>query len=229
VVLLPIEGQAYEYEAFTGFQIDNQQQYIAYGALRATLSQPNWPVEPFFQVFWFREEFFDRSQGQLLKSQLNQVVPAVGFKKYFEKLEVQFSAGPALRQAREESVFRDEAGTLIKEKETINKIGYAVSGYGSYSTDAETFEGLLTYTNLEDFFWGRLRWTRYAFETEGGTPINPGLELLALGNSQFKQGMVGALVGTEVGKVEILLKGGYQNNSTFYSGGYAGIELSVRF
>ena len=225
----PFPARAEVYESFAGFQMDNHQQYLAYGGLRATLSRPNWPAEPFLQVFAFRQRFFFRSEGQLLEGQLNEVFPALGFTKSIEGLTLQVSAGPAFLQSREESLVTDEEGNLIREKESTNKVGYALSGYSSYSTDNDMFEGLFSYTNLSDFFFGRLRWVHYAFETEGGTPINPGLELLASGNSDFKEINAGGLVSTEVRKIEILLKGGYQNNSTFHSGGYGGIELYVRF
>jgi hypothetical protein len=225
----PLPARAEVYESFAGFQMDNQQQYLAYGGLRATLSRPNWPVEPFLQVFAFRQRFFFHSEGQLLEGQLTQISPAVGIIKSIGGLTLQASVGPSFLQNREDTVGTDEEGNLIRGRETTNDVGYAFSGYGSYSTDNETFEGLISYTNLSDFFFGRLRWLHLAFETEGGTPLNLGLELVAQGNADFKETNAGGLVGTELWKLSILLKGGYQNNSTFHSGGYGGIELYVRF
>ena len=226
-VLFPTSGKAYE--AFAGFQIDNEQQYFSYAGLRATLNRPTWFAEPFLQLFAFRQRFFFRSEGQLLEGQLNQLTPAVGLNKTINGLTLQVSAGPALRLTQEETASTDEEGAVTREKETIRKVGYDLSAYTSYSTDGETFEGVFSYTNLSNFFFGRLRWLHYEFETPQGIPVNPGLELSASGNSDFKESSVGGLLGTEIGKIEILLKGGYQNNSTFHGGGYGGIELYVRF
>jgi hypothetical protein len=88
---------------------------------------------------------------------------------------------------------------------------------------------VLSYTNLSNVFYGRLRWFYAEYETETGVPITPGLELLASGNSEFYEVFAGGLLQTEFRAVEILLKGGYENNSTFHGGGYRGIELYVRF
>jgi hypothetical protein len=128
-----------------------------------------------------------------------------------------------------QNLIEDQDEHLIRQKETATKVGYAFSGYTQYWKDSNGFEGLVSYTNLSEVFYGRLRWFYAAYETANGIPIMPGLELLGTGNSEFKAGYAGGLLQTELKSVEILLKGGYQNNTTFHSGAYGGIELYVRF
>ena len=215
--------------AFTGFQIDTRGQYLAYGALRRYLKEPDRPVVPFVQLFALEQRFYTRSDNQLLPGQLTQIAPTVGLKKEIDGLDLQVSAGPSFLISHLESLLELENETSIRHKKTTYRVGYTGSGYAQYWTGSHGLEALVSYTNLERIVYGRARWFYAEYETDGGTPITPGLEVLGVGNSEFHQVYAGALLQTEIKKVELLLKGGYQNNSTFHGGGYGGVEVYVRF
>lgn len=215
--------------AFTGFQIDTRGQYLAYGALRRYLKEPDGPVVPFVQLFALQQRFYTRSDNQLLPGQLTSIAATVGLRKKIDSLDLQVSAGPSFLINHSQSLLDIQNETSIHQKETTYRVGYTGSGYAQYWKGSHGLEGLLSYTNLESIIYGRARWFYAEYETEGGTPITPGLEVLGVGNSEFHQVYAGALLQTEIKKVELLLKGGYQNNSTFHGGGYGGVELYVRF
>jgi hypothetical protein len=212
---------AQAWEVFTGFQMDNRKQYLAYGGVRVALTQPAGGFTPFVQLFTLHQAFFFHSAGQLLQEELTQVIPAVGVTKSMGQLQLGALAGPALRETHED--------TVLQERERSRELGYAFQLECTYWTDTDGFEGLVTYTNLDNFFFGRFRWKHPIVATEGKLSFNLGLEGLAMGNSQVQEGLVGGLLEIQWGKLVVLVKGGYQNNTTFHSGGYGGIELYVPF
>lgn len=216
------------YDTLAGFQIDSRGQYFAYTGFQVPVGRPDWIVEPFVSVFAVRQNYYFYSEGQLLEGRLSQFVPAVGVRKSLGGLNLSLSGGPSLLYAQDDSAWTDENGALVKEKVKTQDVGYSMTGYSSYRSGAHKFEGLLSYSNPELFF-GRFRWMHYDYKMERGTPITPGLELLAVGNANFQTLNAGLLVGSEFGKLQILLKGGYQNNTTFHSGGYGGIELYMHY
>jgi len=222
-IVVPSSSQAWE--ASAGYQSDNHGQYFSYVYGRATVSPPTagLPFEPFVQLFAFRQRFFSKEEGHLLEAHLNQVAPSVGITKKIADLEISASAGAALREAQEQ--------TVAGEKETTKDLGYMVNAEASYWMDNDGFEGIVSYTNLQDFFFGRARWKHIASKTEEehSIKLNPGLEMQALGNSDFQAIVVGGLLETEVGNLVLLLKGGYQYDTTFRSGEYGGIELYLPF
>jgi hypothetical protein len=222
-VLIPIPGHAWD--AFTGFEIDDRGQYFGYGGTRFTTSPTGNTFEPFAELFVLRQQYFFKSEGEILRSQVTQGIASIGLRKTIGKLEMAGSTGVALREKQEETVLP----TGGKGKDTVQKIGYRLGGEASYWTDNDGFEGLATYTNLDHLFFGRARWKHVWLELNEGSSINPGLEFVALGNSEFKQILVGGLLESDLGTVVLLIKGGYQNNSTFHGGGYGGIEVSLSF
>jgi cellulose biosynthesis protein BcsS len=225
MVSLPVPALGETWELSGGYQSDDRGQYLAYLSGGAKLSVPSakLPFEPFIHVLVFRQRYLFKVDGLVLEGHLNQVSPSVGIAKTLGNLEVLVSAGPAFQDTREQS---DEG-----EKITSTGAGYDINAYASYWMEKDGFEGTFSYINLQDFFFGRTRWKHITLDKEQGHPINltAGLDLQAVGNSQFQQYFAGGLLETEVGKLELLIKGGYQYNTTFHSGTYAGIELYLAF
>jgi hypothetical protein len=162
-LVVSTSSQALENSALTGFQIDNRGQYFTYGGLRTALSRPDWPVKPFVQVFALQQRFYVRSESQLLPGQLTQVAPTVGLSKSIGNLEVQLSGGPSFLISHSQNLVEDQQENLIRQKEMTTKVGYAFSGYAQYWKDSHGLEGLVSYTNLSEVFYGRLRWFYAAY------------------------------------------------------------------
>jgi hypothetical protein len=220
-VLGGVAPAAQAWEVFAGFQTDNRKQNLVYGGVRTSLTQSAGGYTPVVQLLALHQNFFFRSEGQLLQTRLTQVVPAVGVTKSMGQLELGALAGLALQATQED--------TVLHERERHREIGYALQLEGSYWTDTDGFEGLVTYTNLDGFFFARFRWKHPIFTTTAKLSFNFGLEASAMGNSQSQEGLVGGLLEIQFGELAVLLKGGYQNNTTFHSGAYSGIELYVPF
>ncbi len=215
----PCFGQ--DLEVFTGYQFDDRGEYFAYFGSRVSTTPTDWPVEPVLQLFAFRQRYFFTSQGHVLEAHLNQLTPSVGIAKKIGDLTLSALAGPTLQETR--------AATVDGMERNTSDLGYTVQAEASYYTERDGFEGIVTYSNLKDFFFGRVRWKHDTFQIPAGHSIKSGLELQSLGNSQFQAVLFGGLLETAVGKLVLLIKGGYQYNTTFRSGEYGGIELYAPF
>ena len=227
MTLVTIPSLAQTWEVTGGYQSDNKGQYLSYLSGGAKLTGPTagLPFEPILHLLAFRQRYLFKVDGLVLEGHLNQLSPSVGIAKIIGDLEILVSVGPAFQETREDS---DE---VEGEKIASTGLGYDVNAYVSYWMGNDGFEGVFSYINLQNFFFGRTRWKHIMLETEKGHPINlkSGLDLQAVGNAQFKQFFVGGLLETEVGKLELLIKGGYQHNTTFHSGQYFGIEFYLPF
>jgi hypothetical protein len=141
-LLVSPKSHALENSAFSGFQIDDRGQYLAYGGLRTNLSRPNWFVEPYVQLLAFQQRFYVRSEGQLLPSQLTQVAPTLGLSKSIGKLELQASVGPSFLFSRTDNLVEGPENNVLPQKEKTTKVGYGLNGYAQYWNGSNGFEGL---------------------------------------------------------------------------------------
>ena len=168
----------------------------------------------FFNVFagYLQYEFED--DDILRDATIKSITPALGIKKE-GPLTLTLAAGPILREKEEEQDDGDDRTT---------EVGGFVQFGSYYWGNKGTFEGLVSYTTLDDFFWGRIRGKR---KTVGR--LYAGAEFFLMGNSDFDSWGLGPLLEFRGDKASILLKGGYKHTSTFNDGMYTGIELFTSF
>ena len=84
---------------------------------------------------------------------------------------------------------------------------------------------IISYSTNTDFIWSRVRFKKGV--SEGVLPVRLGVELIGMGNRDYKTFEAGPLVEFYLPKqnVSFILNGGYKNSTGTNSGAYGGIEL----
>ena len=219
LVLLP--AVVYAHDAFTGFEIDNEGQYYGYLGLRTPVTSLRPDLELLAQLYADTIRYSFRSEGRLLDAHANSIAPAVGLRQRFGPWNVTGFAGSQIRSKREDLV---NGGTM-----TTEKVGAFLQGETFYWHERGSFHGIISYSTLDNFLWGRLRGKLLAFKTDGGLPIYGGWDVIGMGNKDFNAFHTGPLLEIPVGKLFFLIKAGYKYTSTFQSGAYTGLELYLPF
>lgn len=219
LVLLPTAGLAHD--AFTGFEIDDEGQYFGFLGLQTPVTKIKQDLELFAQLYAATLRYSFRSEGRLLDARVNSISPAVGLRQRFDPWNVSGFVGPQFRNKREDLV---NGGTLTKEE-----VGAFLQGETFYWHERGSFHGIISYSTLDDFLWGRLRGKLLAFKTGGGRLVYGGWDVIGMGNKDFSAFHTGPLVEVPIGKVFFLIKAGYKYTSSFQSGAYTGLELYLPF
>ena len=109
-------------------------------------------------------------------------------------------------------------------------VGAYLQGEALYWHERGTFHAIASYTDLDQFFWGRVRGTRLVHQTQGPCcSLYAGGDLAGMGNQDFYAVQVGPLVQIPIKTFYLTVKGGYQYSQTFRNGQYGGIELYMPF
>lgn len=131
-------------------------------------------------------------------------------------------AGPQLRRIEEER--------LNSSASIDHQIGAFGQIEAMYWHEKGSFHAIGSYADLDNFFWGRLRGKLLAHQSDKCCcNTNVGWEVAVMGNADFRAVQTGPLVEVPIGKVFLLVKGGYQNSNSFHSGAYGGFEVYFAF
>ena len=209
-------------DLFTGFQIDNKSQYFSYLGVRKPVLQMSGRTNLFVQTMTVGLGYSFKSNGQILDGNTQFIVPSLGISQTLGGWTLSALAGPQLRRIEEER---------LNSNATIDHL---IGAFGQveamYWHEKGSFHALGTYADLDNFFWGRLRGKLLAHEsTQGCCSAYVGWDVAAMGNADFRAVQTGPLVEVPIGKVFLLVKGGYRNSNSFHSGVYGGCDLYFAF
>jgi len=220
VTVLPAPSEAGD--VFTGFQIDNKSQYFGYLGVRTPVLQMSGGTSLFVQAMTAGLGYSFKSNGQLLDANVQFIVPAPGISQKIGGWTLSAMAGPQLRRIEEER---------LTSSASINRqIGAFGQVEAMYWHEKGSFHAIGSYADLDNFFWGRLRGKLLAHKSDKGCCTTyVGWDVAAMGNADFRAVQTGPLVEVPIGKVFLLVKGGYQNSNSFHSGAYGGFEVYFPF
>lgn len=209
-------------DVFTGFQLDNKSQYFGYLGVRTPGLQMSGGTNLFAQVMTAALGYSFKTNGQLLDSNVQFVVPSLGISRNVGSWTLSALAGPQLRRIEEQ---RFNASPSIDHQ---------IGAYGQleamYWHEKGSVHAIASYADLDNFFWSRLRGKLLAYAPDKSCcKTYVGWDVAAMGNADFKAVQTGPLVEVPIGKVFLLAKGGYQNSSSFHSGAYGGFEIYFPF
>lgn len=219
LLLLPSVSSASDF--FTGYQIDNHSQYFAFMGVRTPVvkDNPNW--EPFVQLFGASLAYKFKSNGDIVEAQQQWLVPSVGLKQRLGPWSVLGFVGAQLRHKEQDQ----PGGGTMKD----NQAGVYVQGEAFYWTEKRNFHGILSYSDLDQFYWGRVREKRLVYRPAGCCPLYAGAEIAGMGNKDFYAVQTGPVFEVALGVVMWAVRGGYQYSMTFHNGVYGGTEIYLPF
>lgn len=215
-------GPVYAGDAFTGYQIDNKGQYFAYLGVRAPLMEERGGFQPFLQVFGAGVGYTFKDSGQERDANLQSVTPSLGIKYTAGSWSWIAMAGPQFRWKQEDQ--------LTGPRSHDHELGTYLQLEAFRWQEQGILHAIVSYTDIDGFFWGRLRKTTLVHKSEQGCcSVFLGGDLAGMGNNQFYAVQVGPLVQVPVNIFYLTLKGGYQYTQTFQNGVYGGVELYFPF
>ncbi|HEX6824899.1 MAG TPA: cellulose biosynthesis protein BcsS [Nitrospiraceae bacterium] len=209
-------------DVFTGFQIDNQSEYYTYLGVRTRITSGESNLQPFVQVLGAGFGYTFKDNGVNRNAEVQFASPSLGVKFIQGPWNFIGFAGPQFRWKQED---QPTGG-----KSDENDVGVYLQGEAFYWHEKGTFHGIVSYTELDNFVWSRLRATRLVHKSEQGCcSAYLGWDLAGMGNDQFYAVQTGPLVQVPVERFYLTVKGGYQYTQTFHSGEYGGVELYFPF
>jgi len=209
-------------DVFTGFQIDNHSQYFGYLGVRTPLLQTSGGPDLFVQAMTAAMGYSFKSNGQILDANVQFIVPSLGIAKTFGGWTLSAQAGPQIRRIEEQRL------------NTSDSIEHQIGAYGQvealYWHERGSVHAIGSYADLDKFYWSRLRGKLLVHKSDKGCCTTyVGWDVGAMQNADFNAVYTGPVVEVPIGKVFLLAKGGFQNNTTFHSGTYGGIEIYFPF
>jgi hypothetical protein len=209
-------------DVFTGYQADNKGQYFTYLGVRAPLMEQRRGLQPFFQVFGAGVGYTFKDNGQERDANLQFVTPSLGVKYSTGAWSWMAMAGPQFRWKQEEQV--------TGPRSHDNFIGAYFQLEAFHWQEKGIFHAIASYTDIDGFFFGRLRKTTLVYDSAAGCcSVYLGGDVAGMGNNQFYAVQVGPLIQVPVNILYFTLKGGYQYTQTFQNGVYGGIEVYFPF
>ena len=220
LMLFPVSSQAGD--VFTGFQIDNKNQYFSYLGVRTPLLRTSGGADLFVQAMTAGLGYSFKTNGQVLDANVQFIVPSLGITKTFGGWSLSALAGPQMRRIEEQRI------------NASNTTTYQAGFYGQleafYWHEKWNLHAIGSYADLDNFFWSRLRGKGLIYKPEESCCATyGGWDVTGMGNADFRAVMTGPVVEVQTGKVSLLARGGYQNNNTFHSGSYGGFEVYFPF
>jgi len=220
LTVVPVSTKAGD--LFTGFQIDNKNQYFGYLGIRTPLLQMRGGTNLFVQAMTAGLGYSFQRNGRILDTNVQFVVPAFGISHTFGRLTVSALAGPQLRRIEEER--------LNSNPSTDHQIGAFAQVEAMYWHEKGNLQAIGSYADLDNYFWGRLRGKLLVRQvTSGCCSIYGGWEVAGMGNADFRAVQTGPLIEVPIGRVHLLARSGYQHSTSFHSGVYGGFEVYVPF
>ena len=217
---LPLVSEAGD--VFTGFQVDNENQYFGYFGVRTPILRASGGPDLFVQAMTAGLGYSFKANGQLLNANIQSIVPSLGITKTLGGWALSALAGPQLRRLEEQRL------------NASNTIAYQAGVYGQleafYWHEKWNLLAIGSYADLDNFFWSRLRGKALVYKPEKSCCATyVGWDVTGMGNADFRGVMTGPVGEVQVGNVFVLVRGGYQHNTAFYSGSYGGFEIYFPF
>ncbi|MBK9307323.1 MAG: hypothetical protein IPM58_09630 [Nitrospira sp.] len=220
LVIIPVRAQAGD--VFTGFQIDNKSQYFGYLGVRTPVLLMSGGTTLFAQAMTAGLGYSFKSSGQLLDANIQFVVPSLGISQSLGRWTLLALAGPQLR--------RVEEARFNTSSRVDHQVGFFGQIEGLYWHEKGSLHAIGSYADLDDFFWGRLRGKLLTYKSnQGCCPLYTGWDIAGMGNGEYRAIQTGPILEIPIGKVFFLVRGGYQNSTSFHSGGYGGAEVYFPF
>jgi hypothetical protein len=164
------------------------------------------------------------SDGTTLAAKMPIVTPSVGLKYDGEGYTIGGSVGVDFRRPEKEQV---GGGT---ETSSETGVSLQVEAY-RWFREKKSIGVIVSFSTIDEFFWARARGKKGVYKTGGGKDLFAGVELIAMGNSDFSATQAGGFIEavSPSGDFSVLLKAGFKNSSVFNTGGYGGIEFYKSF
>lgn len=221
LVLTVLPAPARAGDLFTGFQVDNKSQYFGYLGIRIPVRQMNGGTNLFVQAMTAGLGYSFKSNGQILDTNAQFVVPSLGISQTFGRWTVLALAGPQLRRIEEER--------LSSIASIDHQVGAFVQAEAMYWHEKGNLHAIGSFADLDDFFWGRLRGKLLVHQATGCCSAYAGWDVAGMQNRDYRAVQTGPLVEVPIGKLHLLVRGGYQHTTSFHSGAYGGVEVYVPF
>lgn len=222
LVLSIIPSRTLAGDVFTGFQIDNKSQYFGYLGVRTPVLLMSGGTTLFAQAMTAGLGYSFRSNGQVLDTNVQFVVPSFGISQSLGRWTFLALAGPQLRRIEEDR--------LSTRSSVDHQVGFFGQIEGLYWHEKGSLHAIGSYADLDNFFWGRLRGKLLTYRSEKGCcPLYTGWDIAGMGNGEFRAIQTGPILEVPIRKVFFLVRGGYQNSTSFHSGGYGGAEVYFPF
>jgi hypothetical protein len=218
-ILIPSVSPASD--AFSGYQIDNHGQYFGFLGVRTPLVKGSPDLEPFAQLFAASLAYKFKSNGSVIEAQQHWVVPSIGLKQRLGACSVLGFVGAQLRHKEQDQ----PGGGTIKD----DQAGVYVQGEAFYWSEKRNLHTILSYSDLDKFYWGRVRGKQIVYRPTGCCPIYAGAEIAGMGNKDFYAVQTGPVFEVGLGIVMWAVRGGYQYSATFQNGIYGGTEIYLPF
>lgn len=209
-------------DVFTGYQFDNKGEYYSYVGVRTPIISGDVKLQPFIQVMGAAFGYTFRDNGVERDADVQFATPSLGLKYVYKTWNFVGFAGPQFRWKQQDRA----TGGRTDEHE----VGVYLQGEAFYWHEKGTFHAIASYTELDNFVWGRVRATRLVHKSEQGCcSLYLGGDLAGMGNDQFYAVQVGPVAQVPIERFYFTLKGGYQYTETFRTGAYGGVELYFPF
>lgn len=215
-------GAAAAGDVFTGYQLDNHGQYYSYLGVRTPITSGESNLLPFFQVMGAGMGYTFKDNGIKRDADVQFATPSLGLKYIQGAWNFIGLAGPQFQWKQED---RPTGGRTSE-----HDVGIYLQGEAFYWYEKGTFHAIVSYADLDNFFWSRLRATRVVHESQQGCcSTYLGWDVAGMGNKDFYAVQTGPLVQVPVDRFMLTIKGGYQYTQTFQNGAYGGVELYFPF
>ncbi len=215
--------EAYSYYAIGGAEWDGHSGsfvYMGTGIQRAVSERYSLTGKVFYGNLHYR---FD-SAGETLGAKVPIFNAQAGLSFKGDWYVLGGSAGVDLRKTKKELA---AGGT-----QTDNEAGAAIQAETfMWGPGKKSLGIILSYSTIDDFFWGRARAKKGVYEPAQGLVLNLGGELVGMGNSDFSSVQAGVIVELykNAGDLSFLVKGGIKDSSGYGSTGYGGLEIYKGF
>ncbi|MEK6786093.1 MAG: cellulose biosynthesis protein BcsS [Nitrospirota bacterium] len=209
-------------DVFTGFQMDNHNQYFAYMGVRTPIMATSSNLQPFVQFMGAGLGYSFKDRGLIRDAELQFATPAAGLKYQQGAWSFLGFAGPQFRWKQQDL----QGGGRSHEHD----IGVQVQGEAFRWQEQGIVHAIVSYTNLDGLVWSRLRGTRRVYQMDQGCcSVYLGWDVAGMGNKDFYAVQTGPIAQVPIGHFYLTLRGGYQYSQTFLNGAYGGLEVYVPF
>lgn len=224
LIILVSHTSASAGDLFTGVQMDDRAQYFTYLGLREDLPWESFGLQGYAQLFAAAQTYEYEAGSRDIDANVQFLIPSLGVTRSVGDGAWSVAAilGPKLQWKKEDG-FQNDSGREFD-------VGVFVQAETMYWQETHNFQGIASYSSLDDFFFGRVRGKLRVYSPETNCcPILAGMDVAVMGNDDFGAVQTGPVVEIPIGKFSLLARGGYQYDSAFGSGGYGGFEIYTPF
>jgi hypothetical protein len=223
IVLVPV-GAARAGDAYTGVHGDDESQFFAYLGVQEDLPWQVAELQLFGHLFGAAQRYEYETGGRGVDADVQFVTPSLGVRRGLgdSGWTAAAFAGPKLQWKREDAPFIDSDRDL--------DIGVFVQAEAMYWEEARSLHVFGNFSGIDAFFFGRLRGKQRIHDAgERCCNLFAGADVSRMGNEDYDAVQVGPLLEVQLGRVFLLVRGGYQRDSSFDDLAYGGVELYTPF